>query len=428
VTTADDGVYALQNQGTSYKVVWHNTEVLSTAAPASLVGQMLYVQQGEGELLALHSPDGATLWKTAAKARASRSPVVTGGMVYQADDESGVLRAWAEPALVALLGAPSSSPSASPGPQVPDPFTVTATYPWFQTGIHVPASIAIGPDGLLYVLHANGNGQESESSRPTVSVIDPKTGQPIRSWGQFGSGPGQLDLTSSDDNPAWGCILVAPDGLVYVCDEGNHRVEVFKPDGTLVRQIGVGKLGKVQFAILGPDGSLYTVNTWEGTNGVQFGPTAFQMAKFSPTGKLVWQNYPDPGHPSVEANQVGGIGLLPDGHLLGFNSSVGLLIDTANGRVVGQWGTQWGSQNANGPSDTTVSLDRAGNVYYTDVVPRVLRVFDPLGRLLGGVYGGSGELYCNGAYWPAPVFDKDGFGYSFDCDGLVQLKVTLPPP
>jgi streptogramin lyase len=299
---------------------------------------------------------------------------------------------------------------------VPNPFTVTATYPWFQTGIQVPAAIAIGSDGMLYVLHATGNGHEDASSRPTVSVIDRKTGRPIRSWGQYGTGPGQLDLTSTDDNPALGCIQVAPDGLVYVGEEGNHRVEVFKPDGTLVRQIGVGKLGKVQYCVLGPDGSLYAVNTWEG-------PTAFQMSKFSPNGELVWQGYADPEHPSVDADQVGGIAFLPDGHILGFNNRGGVLMDPANGRVVGQWGSQ---QTQLGPDESFISLDTAGHVYVNT------GVFDPQGRLLFdkrgqiGFEGWFGENGCSVSHWPPPVFDKEGFGYSFDCDGLVQLKVTLP--
>ena len=32
------------------------------------------------------------------------------------------------------------------------------------------------------------------------------------------------------------------DGLVYIANEGNGRVEVFKEDGSFVRQIGVGQL------------------------------------------------------------------------------------------------------------------------------------------------------------------------------------------
>ena len=67
-------------------------------------------------------------------------------------------------------------------------------------------------------------------------------------------------------------------------------------------------------------------------------------------------------------------------------------------------------------------------MYLFNAVPHSLRVFDPLGRLIGGVYGTPRELFCGGVYWPPPVFDAAGFGYSFDCDGLVQLKVTLPPP
>ena len=56
----------------------------------------------------------------------------------------------------------------------------------------------------------------------------------IRSFGQPGSGNGQLQ------NPEG--IAVDAEGLVYVADFSNNRIEVFREDGTFVRQFGTGEL------------------------------------------------------------------------------------------------------------------------------------------------------------------------------------------
>ena len=178
VGTDGDGVYALQDEGAGYKVVWHATGIRATALPPSYATGMLYVQPIEAPLVGLRATDGAKLWETAPSDPGSGVPVVTGGIAYQVDDEAQVLRAWAEPALVARLAAPTSSPAASPTPALPDPFRVTATHPWFQTGIQIPAAMALAPDGLLYVLHA-----KADFSNPQVTALDPTTGVPVRSWG-----------------------------------------------------------------------------------------------------------------------------------------------------------------------------------------------------------------------------------------------------
>ncbi|HTM56969.1 MAG TPA: hypothetical protein VL123_00990, partial [Candidatus Udaeobacter sp.] len=51
---------------------------------------------------------------------------------------------------------------------------------------------------------------------------------PLFTFGSLGSGAGQFDHPYG--------IAIGPDGLVYVTDEGNDRVEVFKKDGTFVSQ------------------------------------------------------------------------------------------------------------------------------------------------------------------------------------------------
>ena len=37
------------------------------------------------------------------------------------------------------------------------------------------------------------------------------------------------------------CVELANDGLLYVCDRSNDRIQVFKPDGTFVKEIFVAK-------------------------------------------------------------------------------------------------------------------------------------------------------------------------------------------
>jgi len=406
VGTDGDGLYALQDEGAGYKVVWHATGIRATALPPSYATGMLYVQPIEAPLVGLRATDGAKLWETAPSDPGSGVPVVTGGIAYQVDDEAQVLRAWAEPALVARLAAPTSSPAASPTPALPDPFRVTATHPWFQTGIQIPAAMALAPDGLLYVLHA-----KADFSNPQVTALDPTTGVPVRSWGRYGSGAGQLDVTGSDDNGPSGCIAIARNGDLYVGERGNQRVEEFTPDGRLIRQIGVGTLGFVLFCTVGPDGSLYTLDDVEGT-----------MNKFGPSGQLIWHRLPPPGR------GIHDFVFLPHGGFLGIVDATGegVLIDPLTGSYAGHWGPAGQDYGASGEP----SVDARGNVYVFHYAPSTLQVFDTHGRLLGGIYDDPSApkgpyQFSNKAFWPSPVFAKDGSGYSFDSSGLVQLRVML---
>ena len=414
VTTDGDGVYALRDKGTEYAVVWHNPDIAFSWRPASLAGNTLYVQQNESVLLALRADNGQLLWKTRDPMHGNEAPVVTGGLVFQVDDESNILRGWGEPALAAMLGSqpsPSASPTAS---SAPNPFAVTATFPWFETGIQVPAAMDVGPDGMLYVLHA-----KADYTDPKVTIVDPRTGRAVASWGQYGNGRGQFDLAASDGNGPGGCIAVAPSGLIYVGERANKRVEVFRRDGTLVRQVGVGQLGLVLFCRLGPDGSLYTSED-----------ETSRMTKFSPSGKLVWQRLVDAGHPSL-AFQVHGFAIRPDGRIVGFTDGTGhaLILDPANGRVVDRWGEQGSAPGQLGGSGEP-TLDAAGNIFVFQYVPEALQVFDPKGRFLAALFEDPGislTLQFKGkVFWPPPVFTKDGFAYSFGPDGLIRIKVTLP--
>jgi DNA-binding beta-propeller fold protein YncE len=77
-----------------------------------------------------------------------------------------------------------------------------------------------------------------------VAVIDADTGKMKRYWGAYGNKPDDTNLGPYDPkappaqqfrNPVH-CIEKSVDNLVYVCDRQNDRLQVFRPDGTFVKE------------------------------------------------------------------------------------------------------------------------------------------------------------------------------------------------
>ena len=82
-----------------------------------------------------------------------------------------------------------------------------------------------------------------------VVVIDADTGEFKRYWGAYGNVPDDADLGRYDPRaPAAKqfrtpvhCAELSTDGLLYVCDRVNDRIQVFNPDGTFVREMFIEK-------------------------------------------------------------------------------------------------------------------------------------------------------------------------------------------
>jgi DNA-binding beta-propeller fold protein YncE len=80
-----------------------------------------------------------------------------------------------------------------------------------------------------------------------VAVLDMNSGAMKRYWGAYGNPPDDTDLGPYDPNapPApqfrnpVHCAEPTLDGLVYVCDRVNDRIQVFRKDGTYVRELRV---------------------------------------------------------------------------------------------------------------------------------------------------------------------------------------------
>jgi DNA-binding beta-propeller fold protein YncE len=122
--------------------------------------------------------------------------------------------------------------------------------------LRLPAKTFVDPKtDELYVSDGYGNHR--------VIVFDAETGKYKRHWGAYGHKPDDADLGpyNPDAPPAQQfrnpvhCAMLSNDGLLYVCDRVNDRIQVFHPDGTFVKEafiekqtLGAGSVWDIAFS------------------------------------------------------------------------------------------------------------------------------------------------------------------------------------
>ncbi len=105
------------------------------------------------------------------------------------------------------------------------------------TQLGKPAETAVDQDaGEIYIADGYGNRR--------VIVFDATSGAYKRHWGAYGKPPNDDKQPPYDPkapasqqfaNPVH-CVKLSNDGLVYVCDRINDRIQVFKRDGSFVTE------------------------------------------------------------------------------------------------------------------------------------------------------------------------------------------------
>jgi DNA-binding beta-propeller fold protein YncE len=108
--------------------------------------------------------------------------------------------------------------------------------------LRLPAKTFIDKEtNEVYVADGYGNHR--------VIVFDAETGKYKRHWGAYGHKPDDTDLGKYNPdapppqqfrNPVH-CAELSVDRLLYVCDRVNDRIQVFKPDGTFVKEMFIAK-------------------------------------------------------------------------------------------------------------------------------------------------------------------------------------------
>jgi DNA-binding beta-propeller fold protein YncE len=137
-----------------------------------------------------------------------------------------------------------------------------------------PTSLAVAPNGDLYVSDGYGNARVHQFS---------SGGELLRSWGEPGTGPGQFMLPHS--------VAAHRDGRVFVCDRENDRVQIFSPEGEFLEQwTDVQRPTKLVFDRRGI--AIVAELTWrEGLRSFRHGPIArhrpSRIALFDPHGTVL---------------------------------------------------------------------------------------------------------------------------------------------
>jgi DNA-binding beta-propeller fold protein YncE len=116
-----------------------------------------------------------------------------------------------------------------------------------------PASVAVDPaTDELFVADGYKNHR--------VIVFDGKTGAYKRHWGANGRPPGDASVKPFG-NPVH-CVRLARDGLLYVCDRRNNRIQVFRRDGTFVTEFVVAGATRGNGSVWDVDVSHDAPHTW----------------------------------------------------------------------------------------------------------------------------------------------------------------------
>jgi len=213
-----------------------------------------------------------------------------------------------------------------------------------------PKGIAVATNGDVYVVDAENERVQEFSSE----------GKYIRQWGSVGSGNGQFGVKS-----VWGWegpdgIAVAPNGDVYVTDEGNHRVEEFTSTGGYITQWGSFGHENGQFSYphgiaVASNGDVYVADECN-TDRIQ---------EFTGEGTFI-RTWGSTGSGNGQFNSPHGLAVNASGDLY--------LADEGNDRVqefspTGGYFTQWGTAGTgNGQFNrpTGVAVASNGDVYVVD--------------------------------------------------------------
>lgn len=100
------------------------------------------------------------------------------------------------------------------------------------------------------------DGERNQNHR--VVVFDATSGAYKRHWGAYGERPDDSAVTTVFDpnaappkqfSGAVHCVRLTRDGLVYVCDRGNDRFQIFRRDGTFLKEFFLAKETKGQGSV-----------------------------------------------------------------------------------------------------------------------------------------------------------------------------------
>jgi outer membrane protein assembly factor BamB len=219
----DGSVYALNaKDGTLAWSIKTGSNLPITSAPGIAQG-IVYVGNADGRILALDEATGSIQWTAQFNGAAAFGPIVDNGMLWLTTTLGEVYAFGAG-------GSIAGTPVASPSPQVA-PSSATLALDWTSYSnqgaeFSSPNNMAVAPNGDLWIVDAGNN---------RIKILGPD-GKYEETWGEFGTGDGQINFFRLQNAPlaAVGGIAIAPDGSFYIADTGNQRIQKFDKDRNFV--------------------------------------------------------------------------------------------------------------------------------------------------------------------------------------------------
>ena len=267
-----------------------------------------------------------------------------------------------------------------------------------------PAAGRSGPDSTTY--RALTAGSPTTHPGPQGTPTPAGTGQ-IDPWSLVAGGSAaplapppalKIELAwSSDDAPispySPAALAVDRHGHLYVVDAGQHRIQVFDPDGQFLTVWGSQGGDAGQFRFLGPtrcaDGDLdYCVPAVGGGVAVDAEGYVYvadyanhRIQKFDARGRFLtsWGSY---GREAGQFDLPAGIAVNEQGHVYVSDSENHRIQQfDPTGRFLGQWGSI-GAAVGQFFRPGALAVDGRGHVYVADPWHQRIQVFDRHGRFL----------------------------------------------
>ena len=275
-----------------------------------------------------------------------------------------------------------------------------------------PRDIATAADGSLYV---------ADSRNHRIVHLD-ASGLFLNAWGSYGN---VLDgeVPGGLFNEPWG-LAVGADGLVYVADTWNHRIQVFTAQGEFLRMWST-------FDVLG------TVDGFWGPRGIAIDKD--NRVFVTDTGKQRVVIFDSQGNYLTQFGSLGleagkldepvGIDIASDGRIYiadTWNYRVQVFAPDASGlqyQSVAMWDVDaWSSDTLD--NKPFLALDESGNVYLTDPDRGRVIVFDGEGQFQR-IWGGFDNTFTMNVISGVTI-GQDGSVWVSDALSNTLLKFVMP--
>jgi RHS repeat-associated protein len=321
---------------------------------------------GPATLARLRNPHGVT--------------VAPDGSIYIADQANHAVRRVAPDGIITTVaGTGAAGFSGDGGPAT-------------EARLNTPRFVAVGADGSIHIVDLNNHRIRRVSPSGVITTI---AGTGVAGFTGDGGAAVQARLRSPDG------IALAPDGTIYITDQGNHRVRRIDPAGIITTVAGTGtagflgegtpaseaRLNRPEGIHLAPDGSLYIADTNNhrirviSPDGVIRTVAGRGTAGFSGDGAAA---------PQAQLNGPHGVTVAQDGSLY--------VADVSNNRVRRISTVLPGFSDA----DIAIAAEDGGEVYRFDASGRHLTTLHALtgATVFSFAYDAAGQLLA--------VTDGDG--------------------